>query len=242
MVTSMRLGSGRRISYPLNWEQLLPLDIPDTTRSWYCGWWLSSTSTTVTLSANTSYTFAAYSDSGCSTLLATASEFTTPAATVSVSNLSEAAASLFTVQTGASHAQEFTTGANTGGYTLGSVKVDFTLVTNASVVTVAIHDRQSNGTPSATARATLTGTAADGQAEFTCSSNCDLAANTSYFVHVSVNASIASYPSSTASDAQTLTPTGTGWSIANAARSQSVNWAELANGQSMRIKVTATEN
>ena len=159
-----------------------------------------------------------------------------------MSNLSETVVGLFTVQTGASHAQEFTTGNTTGAYKLTSVTVDFTLVTDASVVTVAIHDKQSNGQPAASARTTLTGTAATGQSEFTCTgSGCTLDANTSYFVHVSVNAAIASYPSSTASDDQTLTPTGTGWSIADAARRQSGNtWPELSAGQSMRIKVAAT--
>ena len=206
---------------------------------------VSGTSTNLTgLDKNTAYTYSAYSDSGCTAanLLATAAQFTTLVGDkVSVSNLGEAVVGLFTVQTGASHAQEFTTGNTTGAYKLTKVTVDFTLVTNASVVTVAIHDRQSNGTPSATARATLTGTAANGQSEFTCTgSGCNLDANTSYFVYVSVNASIASYPSSTASDAQTLVPTGTGWSIADAARSQNGNWAELGSGQSMRIKVEAT--
>ena len=88
---------------------------------------------------------------------------------------------------------------------------------------------------------TLSGTVANGQAEFTCSSNCELDANTSYFISVSASAANAAYLNSTTSDAQTLTPTGTGWSIADAARQQSANtWPELSSGQSMRIKVTAT--
>ena len=229
------------------------LTITDHRGGWYykhtntgatCDGPVSGTSKDLTgLTANTSYTYSAYSDSGCTSgnLLATAAQFTTLVGDkASVSNLSETVVGLFTVQTGASHAQEFTTGNTTGAYNLTSVTVDFTLVTDASVVTVAIHDKQSNGQPAASARTTLTGTAANGQSEFTCTgSGCTLDANTSYFVHVSVNAAIASYPSSTASDDQTLTPTGTGWSIANAARSQSGNWAELGNGQSMRIKVAA---
>ena len=38
----------------------------------------TSTKSLTGLTAGTSYTYSAYSDSGCSTLLATASEFTTP--------------------------------------------------------------------------------------------------------------------------------------------------------------------
>ena len=49
-----------------------------------------------------------------------------------MSNLDETVVGLHTVQTGASHAQEFTTGNTTGVYKLTKVTVNFTLVTNAS--------------------------------------------------------------------------------------------------------------
>ncbi len=181
------------------------------------------------LSGATSYVYTAYSASGCASanLLATAAAFTTP---VSVSNLSETVAGLFTVGSNAAYAQEFTTGPNTGGYTLSSVTVDFTLVTDASAVTVAIHDSAIE------LSTTLTGTAATGQAEFTCSSNCELDADTSYFVHVSASSA---HLTNTESDAETLTPSGNGWSIADAARDQSDNWGN-SSGKSMLIKVTAT--
>ena len=232
------------------------LTIADHTGDWYykhtntgatCEGPVSGTSKNLTgLDKNTAYTYSAYSDSGCSTLLATAAQFTTLVGNVaSVSNLSEAPSSLLIIGssgTGSAHAQEFTTGNTTGAYKLTSFTVDFAAVINASAVTVAIHDRQSDGTPSATARAmTLSGTVANGQAEFTCSSNCELAANTSYFISVSASAANAAYLNSTTSDAQTLTPTGTGWSIADAVRRQSANsWPELSSGHSMRIEVTAT--
>ena len=233
------------------------LTIAHHTGNWYykhtntgatCEGPVSGTSKELTgLTANTSYTYSAYSDSGCTSgnLLATAAEFTTLVGDkASVSNLDETASSLLIIGssgTGSAHAQEFTTGNTTGVYKLTSFTVDFAAVINASAVTVAIHDRQSDGTPSATARAmTLSGTVANGQAEFTCSSNCELDANTSYFVSVSASAANAAYLNSTTSDEQTLTPTGTGWSIANAARQQSANtWPELSSGQSMRIEVTA---
>ena len=180
---------------------------------------VSGTSKNLTgLTAGTSYTYSAYSDSSCATLLATAAQFTTLIDKVSVSNLDETLTTLIvTLGPNAAFAQEFTTGNTTGAYQLTKVTVDFSTVITASAVTVAIHDRQSDGTPSATARATLSGTPATGQAEFTCSGNgCDLDANTSYFVHVSASAANAAYPSSAASNDQTLVPTGTGWSIADA--------------------------
>ena len=193
------------------------------------------------LTAGTAYIYSAYSDSSCTTgnLLATAAQFTTLIDKVSVSNLDETLTTLIvTLGPNAAFAQEFTTGNTTGAYKLTKVTVDFSTVITASAVTVAIHDRQSDGTPSATARATLSGTPATGQAEFTCSGNgCDLDANTSYFVHVSASAANAAYPSSAASNDQTLVPTGTGWSIADGARSEAGSWAEGAN--SLRIKVEA---
>ena len=205
---------------------------------------VSGTSKDLTgLTANTSYTYSAYSDSGCTSgnLLATAAQFTTTVTTASVSNLSETLGGLLTaLAPNAAYAQEFTTGNTTGIYKLSSLKMHFSAVVTASAVTVAIHDKQSNGTPSSTARIALTGTPASGETEFTCLSNCELDANTSYFVKVSASSAAAAYPSYTTSDAQTLTPTGTGWSIADAARDEPNSWSELSNSGAMRISVTAT--
>ena len=206
---------------------------------------VTGTSATLTLTANTAYTFAAYSDASCSTLLATAASFTTPAQVVSVSNLSETTSgAIFSV--GGSigdYAQEFTTGSNSGGYTLSSVTLDISTVLNATGFTLAIHDVQSSGNnvgePATTARATLTGTAEGGQATFTCSSNCDLAASTSYFVYISAPGANAVLLSGTASNSETLTPSGNGWSIADALRYEQGSWA-LHNSNSLKIKVTAT--
>ena len=227
------------------------LTIAHHTGDWYykhtntgatCDGPVSGTSKDLTgLTANTSYAYSAYSDSSCATLLATAAQFTTLVGNVaSVSNLGETVGALFIIGSSTAHAQEFTTGTTTGVYKLSKLTVKFTTVINASAVTVAIHDKQSNGTPAATARTTLSGTAATGDTEFTCSTNCELDANTSYFVHVSASSDNAAYPSSTASNDQTLTPTGTGWSIADAARSQTGSWAEVSNSHAMMIKVTAT--
>ena len=196
------------------------------------------------LDRDTAYTFAAYRDAGCTALLTTADSFTTLAnIVVSVSNLSETASgSLFSVggSTG-DYAQQFTTGANSGGYTLSSVTLDISVVFNAIGFTLAIHDVQSSGNnagqPATTARATLSGTAAAGQTTFTCSSNCDLAASTSYFVYLSAVNANAVYLPATASNTETG---ASGWSIADALRYEQGSWA-LHASDSLKIKVTATE-
>ena len=229
------------------------LTIAGYTGNWYykytspsggtCSSAVSTTTTSVSdLTRDTAYTFAAYRDAGCTARLVTADSFTTLAdVIVSASNLDEALGGLLTsLGPNAAYAQEFTTGNTTGAYKLTSLKMHFSAVISASAITVAIHDRQSNGTPADTARTTLTGTAANGQAEFTCTTNCELDANTSYFVHVSASSAAAAYPSYTTSDAQTLTPTRTGWSIADAARDEPNSWSELSTSGAMRISLTAT--
>ena len=82
----------------------------------------TSTASLTGLTANTSYTYSAYSDSTCSTLLATpAASFTTA---VSVSNLSKTATGgAILYSTYPRLAQAFTTGSNSGGYTLDKVTV-----------------------------------------------------------------------------------------------------------------------
>ena len=231
------------------------LTIAGHTGDWYykytspaggtCSSAVSTTTATVSgLDRDTAYTFAAYRDSNCTALLTTADSFTTLAnIVVSVSNLSETASgSLFSVggSTGG-YAQQFTTGSNSGGYTLSSVTLDISIVFNASAVTVAIHDVQSSGNnagqPATTARATLSGTAAAGQTTFTCSSNCDLAASTSYFVYLSATNVNAVYLPGTVSNTQTG---ASGWSIADALRYEQGSWA-LHASDSLKLKVTATE-
>ena len=201
---------------------------------------VTGSSATVTLSGNTSYTFAAYSDSSCSTLLATAASFTTPAATVSVSNLSGANPGGFWV--GPAFAQEFRTGSETGGYTLKSVTLDFSVVTNASAFSASIRSKQSNGHPGTTDLATLSGTPASGQIVFTCSTNCNLAGSTDYFVYVTASNTNAALLNATSSDSETLTPSANGWSIANTARYQADSWGEHPQSWALTMKVTATGN
>ena len=147
------------------------LTIAGHTGNWYykhtspAGGTCSSAVSTTTASVSgldraTAYTFAAYRDAGCTARLVTADSFTTLAnIVVSVSNLSETVGALFVIGSSTAHAQEFTTGNTTGVYKMTKVTVKFTTVINASAVTVAIHDVQSNGTPATTVRTTLSGTA-----------------------------------------------------------------------------------
>ena len=201
-----------------------------------------TTKTLSSLTAGTVYAYTAYSASGCASAsrLATA-VFGTPTS-VSVSNISETATGGYPFGLNTAQAQEFTTGSAAGGYALSSVRVDFLTMSNASAVTVAIHGVQSNGTPETAARATLTGTAGTGQRTFTCTAgsnnNCALDADTSYFVLVDASAASAGQVSAVISNAQTLSPSGNGWSIADDSRQEAWNWT--TDTSSLRMTVSAT--
>ena len=199
---------------------------------------VTGSSTTVTLTAGTTYTFAAYSDSSCSTLLATAASFTTA---VTVSNLGETNSALSHLISGVARwAQEFTTGSNSGGYTLSSVTLNFSEVNSgANNITVSLRSRLSNGKPNTTtALATLSGTVAAGDSIFTCSgAGCALEAGTQYFVHVvGTGNSQQAKMNTTESDAETLQPSGNGWSIANAVNYSGQNWNPITQGRSLKLR------
>ena len=191
------------------------------------------------LTAGTVYVYTAYGKSGCNAadLLATAA-FGTPQS-VSAGNLSEANTSTsFTLGT---HAQGFTTGGATGGYTLANATVEFFATFNSNI-SITLRAAQANGKPATTTRATLTGTVGSGQRTFTCdaantNNDCSLAANTAYFIYIS--GSNSGYLRTTDSNEQALAPSENGWSIEDAAR-QWPNFNLESSGKAMKISVSAT--
>ena len=223
----------------------------------------SATSVTLTLTAGTSYTYSAYSDSTCTTgnLLATAA-FTTQ---VSVSNLSETASgnnprNINWIGGGSLRgnvANSFRTGSNSGGYTLESVTVKFA-ATNGSpgALTVAIHDHGSisQGPSGNTAVATLSGSnpSTAGDYTFTCSGSCTLSASTTYWVvmYSASGGTNSNYYSLTwtASNNQTSDPSSEAWQIGDTAKRGSgssintVSWNNVSPAEAVMFKVTATPN
>ena len=191
------------------------------------------------LTAGTVYVYTAYGKSGCNAadLLATAA-FGTPQS-VSAGNLSEANTNTsFTLGT---HAQGFTTGGATGGYTLANATVEFFATFNSNI-SITLRAAQANGKPATTTRATLTGTVGSGQRTFTCdaantNNDCSLAANTAYFIYIS--GSNSGYLRTTDSNEQALAPSENGWSIEDAAR-QWPNFNLESSGKAMKISVSAT--
>ena len=199
------------------------------------------------LTAGTVYVYTAYGKTGCNSadLLATATFGTI--GTVSASNLGETTdATAFALAPNAAYAQEFTTGSASGGYTLSSVKVAFSAVFDASVVTVAIHGKQSNGHPETTARATLTGTpVSDNDVTFTCTAgnndNCCFGRE-----HLVLRLRqrqhrqpcLLEYHQGRRADA--VKPSGNGWSITDAAHASEYGWVLHPGSSAMKISVSAT--
>ncbi len=200
------------------------------------------------LTSGTSYTYSAYSDSTCSTLLATAPQFTT-LAIVSVSTLGGADNGPVDVGNSGSPtqrvAQAFTTGSNTGGYTLSSIAIAFrATVGSPADLEVTLHAASGSNPNTGTTLATLSGSSPStaGSYTYTCSSGCDLSASTTYFVYIKApnSASGSYYQPTFTSSSETLTPSGNGWSIADRGRLQYVGVGWFDSGSHYRIAVTAT--
>ena len=213
---------------------------------------VSGTSKNLTgLTAGTSYTYSAYSDSSCTTgnLLATASSFTTP---VSVSTLGGADSGVIDVGNNGGGptqraAQAFTTGSNTGGYTLSSIAIAFrATVGSPTDLEVTLHAASGLNPNTGTTLATLSGSnpSTAGSYTYTCSSGCDLSESTTYFVYIKApNSATGSYYGPTfTSSAETLTPSGNGWSMADKGRLQYVGVGWFESGAAYRIAVTAAPN
>ena len=184
---------------------------------------VSGTNTTVTLTPGTSYTFAAYSDSECSNLLATAAAFTTKSK-VSVSTLS--AADTGTVDVGRSSnqtksgAQGFRTGSNTGGYTLSTIDIQFrATVGSPPNLEVTLHAASGVNPNTGTTLATLSGSnpTSAGSYTYTCSSGCDLQESKTYFVMMKAPSSAngSYYKASITTGTATKQPADNGWTISD---------------------------
>ena len=140
-------------------------------------------------------------------------------------------------------AQAFTTGSNSGGYSLTKVVINSLLGLGADF-TVSVHENDSGapGTSLGTlTNPTLPATNTREDYEFT-HSGIDLAASATYFIVVDVGASSTNYLIyNTSSDAED-TGGATGWSIGDSSlyRSQSSTGSWTTWAQSKRISMTGT--
>ena len=237
------------------------LTLADYSGTWYykriepalttCNTASTPTVTLSTLDANKLYGYTAYSNSTCGTALDTV-YFSTSSAFVG--NLAEADNSfcaLGNVNGLALCTTAFTTGSNSLGYTLGAVTARFSSKVNSpGAIVAAIHaaDGTNPSNPAATASITLSGSDPDaaGLHTFTCSTSCDLASSTTYFVVFSSPTTATNFQyyrwMITLSDAETLWPAGSGWAIANVGRYKSGTnaWAAMGIDRSGVMHVRAT--
>ena len=172
------------------------------------------------------------------------------AASLSLSNLGQGSANSFLITKTYPVAQPFTTGSWADGYLLRTVTLDFERVeeqAGAPVVTLREADAANSANPSATVKATLSGSVParvdlpGGKFAFTCSGDCDLDPNTTYFIHVA-----SANPGSSyfiylrgRNTSETLKPSGAGWSLGdNIRRYEQSGWVAQAPGA---LSITATE-
>ena len=210
------------------------LTIAHHTGNWYykhtntgatCDGPVSGTSKDLTgLTANTTYTYSAYSDRTCSTLLAAATPFNTLS---SVSNLTSTKHPTYetSIHSGQSAAVAFTTGSNASGYVLKSVTVPLKKASGTSGVIFQLRAMEGTGQYTSTSQAlesslatlsTATPTASTyTDMTVTCSGGgCSLSPGTTYFI-VASNLDLGtgySWAVST-SETETAQPSGNGWSV-----------------------------
>ena len=205
------------------------------------------------LTSSRTYTYTAYSDSGCSTALRTAS-FTTA---VTVSTLSESGGGTHSrvgyfvgpiTQQSKEAAQGFTTGSNTSGYTLSGVTVRVSGKTGSpGAFEVKLH--AASGVNIGSRMATLSGSDPTGSGDYTytctpsSSDNCALSRNTTYYIwleapNAPTNANNYYTISTTASTGETRVPAANGWNFANNGRERHGNiWT--TNSHVLRIEVAS---
>ena len=138
-------------------------------------------------------------------------------ATAYVSNTGQSDDGDLGVSTSTSQAQQFTTGAQAGGYSLGSVGIEMaTQVSDFSNLTVSIYSSVSNkpGNSLHTMTNPTEAVSADNEAIFTISPSVTLEASTPYFVVVAASTSLPNIFNRTNSDSED-SGTSTGWSIRN---------------------------
>ena len=206
------------------------------------------------LTSSRTYTYTAYSDSGCSTALRSVA-FTTA---VTVSSLSESAGGTHSrvgyfvgphTQQSKEAAQGFTTGSNTSGYTLSSITVKVSGKTGSpGALVVKLHS--ASGVHIGSELATLSGSDPTGSGDYTytctpsSSDNCSLSRNTTYYIHLRApnaptNANNYYTISTTASTGETRVPSTNGWYFANNGRERhGTTW--LTSTHVLRLKVAAS--
>ncbi len=207
------------------------------------------------LTADTTYTYKAYDQSGCADADEVESiTFTTSSLTAS--NLSQTDAANTCDPSGDYKcAVGFTTGSASGGYILTGVTAKFGDATDPNDalgdLTVTLHASASNtvGDQKRPADATLATLAGDdptaaGSHTFTCGgTGCVLAADTTYFVQVAATAGASSAESyewtATAATGQTLLPADNGWTLLDETDYHSSNaWSRSAEVGKLLLSVS----
>ena len=171
------------------------------------------------LTADTAYTYRAWANTTCSGSPMAMDTFTTTPPP-HVTNLATPASGDSNITSSRQQGVDFTTGPNSGGYTLTSVTMPMRLKTaGTGTLDITLHATDSNDKPAASVLATLTGTAPTSSTftntVFTCSgSGCELSPNTKYFIVATLTGTGGyALTFSGALAVESTSPSNSGWDI-----------------------------
>ncbi len=208
----------------------------------------TSTAALSSLDADTSHTYKAYSAAGCGI----GDEITSVTfyTQLTVSNLAESGDGPNTLAGTTLRSAGFTTGSHSAGYTLQSITVRALWAGGSGAMNLAINTSTTSGSdvvPSSTIQATLTGSSPTGSSyddyTYTCEgSGCTLLPNTTYFLMADASASALYYWEFTESLADTVVPSGNGWSIGLGWNSGDGGATWITYNDVGKFKISATSN
>ena len=164
-----------------------------------------------------------------------------------VSNLGQSGGAWTTLAGSDNRAQAFTTGSNTGGYTLASVEVAYwsPSAANQNRLTVTLRRANNSGNPGATlgtlGNPTIPNVANRHVLEHAApGSGIQLEAGTTYFVHFSGGLSGSMGVTAMSSDAEDA-GVASGWSIADGSKFGGSSWGDFGNSIQIRVNGTVDQ-
>ena len=164
-----------------------------------------------------------------------------------VSNLGQSGGAWTTLAGSDNRAQAFTTGSNTGGYTLASVEVAYwsPSAANQNRLTVTLRRANNSGNPGATlgtlGNPTIPNVTNRHVLEHAApGSGIQLEAGTTYFVHFSGGLSGSMGVTAMSSDAEDA-GAASGWSIADGSKFGGSNWGDFGNSIQIRVNGTVDQ-
>ena len=205
----------------------------------------SATHALSSLTGDTSYTYKAYSGSGCTAANEIASETFSTGVSVSTLAGSQSGTQSIGWDSGVKEgAQAFTTGSKSGGYTLTGVTIAFA-GKSGNPANLQVHLRSpasgNSSNPDLSSGVSLTGSnPSTGNSWYSCATGCSLSANTTYFITMKAAGAGGYYSATLTGDAEVKAPSTNGWSMADDGRVRSGStWGNAGSSVAFKMEIEA---